>query len=450
MKSMTSPYRTLAEVEEEHVLRLVHAPRATKVIARLLKALLASVILALVLVPWQQNTQGTGRVIAYAPVERQQSVESPLEGRVVKWHVQEGEHVDLGDPICDLADNDPDILDRLRQEREAQVARLEAAKARVVAVEARVAALTASGEAAVRAAEARVRMAEDRALAAARAAEAAEQGATTAKLNLERQKSLQADGLSSKRTLELAELDEVRARTEADRAAAALRAARAEQSALAADAVKLGRDAQASINDANATRATAQAEIASTTAELARIEVRLARQSTQAVKASRAGIILRIVSRPLSEIVKMGDTLAIIVPDTQERAVELWIDGNDVPLVTPGRKVRLQFEGWPAVQFAGWPELAVGTFGGVVSFVDAADDGKGKFRVVVVPDGKEPWPATRFLRQGTRANGWVLLDSVRLGYELWRQFNGFPPQLPTKEMFEEKPHAGPVSEGKKK
>jgi hypothetical protein len=28
-----------------------------------------------------------------------------------------------------------------------------------------------------------------------------------------------------------------------------------------------------------------------------------------------------------------------------------------------------------------------------------------------------------------RANGWVLLDSVRLGYELWRRFNGFPPTV---------------------
>ena len=27
------------------------------------------------------------------------------------------------------------------------------------------------------------------------------------------------------------------------------------------------------------------------------------------------------------------------------------------------------------------------------------------------------------------ANGWVLLDVVSLGYELWRQFNGFPPVL---------------------
>jgi hypothetical protein len=29
-----------------------------------------------------------------------------------------------------------------------------------------------------------------------------------------------------------------------------------------------------------------------------------------------------------------------------------------------------------------------------------------------------------------RALGWIQLGTVRLGYELWRQFNGFPPSLP--------------------
>jgi membrane fusion protein, adhesin transport system len=61
--------------------------------------------------------------------------------------------------------------------------------------------------------------------------------------------------------------------------------------------------------------------------------------------------------------------------------------------------------------------------------VDATDNGLGVFRIVVVPDGDEPWPEGRFLRQGVRANGWILLDQVRLGFELWRQFNGFPPNV---------------------
>jgi hypothetical protein len=108
--------------------------------------------------------------------------------------------------------------------------------------------------------------------------------------------------------------------------------------------------------------------------------------------------------------------------------------------------VRLAFEGWPAVQMIGWPQLAIGTFGGEVVFVDATDDGKGKFRVVVGPaddivdrgDGKGPvtvgWPdKDRWLRQGARANAWVMLNEVPLWYELWRQINGFPPVVSDEE-----------------
>jgi hypothetical protein len=80
------------------------------------------------------------------------------------------------------------------------------------------------------------------------------------------------------------------------------------------------------------------------------------------------------------------------------------------------------------VQFAaGWPSAAVGTFGGRIAAVDGADNGKGKFRVIIRPLDAEPWPSDMFLRQGARTNGWVLLNEVSLGYEIWRQLNGFPP-----------------------
>ncbi|MCA9055996.1 MAG: toxin secretion protein, partial [Planctomycetaceae bacterium] len=46
----------------------------------------------------------------------------------------------------------------------------------------------------------------------------------------------------------------------------------------------------------------------------------------------------------------------------------------------------------------------------------------------VQPDPTDaPWPDDRHLRQGVRANGWVLLDTVPLWWEVWRQLNGFPP-----------------------
>ena len=90
-------------------------------------------------------------------------------------------------------------------------------------------------------------------------------------------------------------------------------------------------------------------------------------------------------------------------------------------------------------RFAGWPAVAVGTFGGEVVSVDATDNGRGKFRVLIKPDPTDkPWPEERFLRQGVRANSWVLLNRVPLWFEVWRQLNGFPPVISMEKEGESK------------
>jgi multidrug efflux pump subunit AcrA (membrane-fusion protein) len=296
-------------------------------------------ILILMFVPWQQTSTGSGRVIAYSPTERRQSIDAPVEGRLGRWFVHEGSHVEAGDPIVEMADNDPEILNRLKAEQIAVQARLSASQI-------------------------------------------AEQ---TAKINLERQKILADEGLSSRRSYELARLEHAKYLTDE----------------------------------------------ANSKAELVKLETRLVRQSRQFVQAPRSGTILRRVAGESSVLVKAGEELATLVPDTDSRSVEIWIGGNDISLISEGQKVRLQFEGWPAIQFSGWPSVAVGTFAGRVAVIDAADGGDGKFRVLVTPDADaDPWPSTRYLRQGIRAQGWILMGRVKLGFELWRRFNGFPPSLP--------------------
>jgi multidrug efflux pump subunit AcrA (membrane-fusion protein) len=413
---------------EPALLHQIPIPRASRSAAKLMLAVFTLVIFCLVVVPWQQNAPGRGRVIAFAPIDRQQNIDAPVDGRIAKWHVVEGQRVKAGEPIVDISDNDPDFVTRLTRERDAVKARLEAAEARVRAVETRIEALRSSQQSAVEAARLRSKMGGDRVRAAENALHAAEATHKAARANVERQASLYEQGLASKRAVELAEAEEVRARTDVDRAKNALDAARSEVQALDSERMKVENDAHASIGDALATKAAAQAEIASASAELARIETRLARQATQHVAAPSNGTILRITARQSSDMVKAGDVLAHFVPDTDDQAVELWIDGNDVNLVRPDAPVRLQFEGWPAIQFSGWPSAAIGTYGGKVAFVDPHDDGKGRFRIVVVPDGSQPWPSRQYLRQGTRAMGWVLLGRVKLGYEVWRKFNGFPPE----------------------
>lgn len=334
---MSMRYRVSLDAPEVKSFRRVgYSPGPRRVALALLVFFLLSTI-ALAFLPWQQTAYGEGQVIAYSPTDRPQSIQAPVGGRLGEWFVREGSRVAAGDPIVRIEDVDPELLVRLRTERDA-------------------------AEAAVQAATAAVQ---------------------TARRNVRRQADLVEEGLSARRQLEEAQLKE-------------------------ADALK---------------------SLASARAELAKVQTRLARQDVQQVEAPSAGVIVRILEGQGGLFVKPGDALATLVPHVAQQSVELWIDGNELPLVQVGGEVRLQFEGWPALQFSGWPAVAMGTFGGRVQVIDAAQtDRPGKFRVLVRPGPDDRWPSTDRLLQGVQAHGWILLGQVPLGYELWRRFNDFPPQ----------------------
>ena len=95
------------QMDQRLALHGIHAPRSARLLARLLVVLTVLGAVALVVTPWQQTIPGTGRVIAFSPEERPQEVQALVDGRVATWHVVEGSVVKAGDPIVDLADNDP-------------------------------------------------------------------------------------------------------------------------------------------------------------------------------------------------------------------------------------------------------------------------------------------------------------------------------------------------------
>jgi multidrug efflux pump subunit AcrA (membrane-fusion protein) len=178
-----------------------------------------------------------------------------------------------------------------------------------------------------------------------------------------------------------------------------------------------------------------EGRVAAAQAALNRADVNLSRQSVQIVRAPRDGFIQSLNAGDAATYINAGDVLATFVPETSERVVEIFIDGRDVALVKRGDKARIQFEGWPAVQFSGWPSVAVGTFGGIVVAVDQSAQPNGRFRVLIAEDKTDPhpWPEERFVRFGAKAQAWVLLETVPVGYEIWRQLNNFPPELPPGE-----------------
>ncbi len=411
-------------------LHLVESPRVVRRIGRWVILLLLAAALALLLLPWQQTSRGTGRVVAFNPLERPQTIESPIYGRIVRWEpgIVEGAKVRKNQPILEIRDIDPSRGERLASQVFAVKEKLMFAETKVATYGRQIVDLGEARSMLIESGQQLVEEARRKVEAERHAVEAAEAAVLQTRSNFERQKSLKEQGLTSGVAYE----KERRSYEEAD---AKLKAAKqyveAAQKYLSSKQAELGQktlEAQTKVDYGRAMQQEAQGEVALARKELAEIEGKQAQFDSRVVVAPRDGVILRLMANENTEMLKAGDPLFTIVPEAADRAVELWVDGNDIPLVTPGREVRLQFEGWPAVQFAaGWPSAAFGTFGGRIAAVDGADNGKGKFRVIIRPLDAEPWPSDMFLRQGARTNGWVLLNEVSLGYEIWRQLNGFPP-----------------------
>ncbi len=390
---------------------------------------LLAVTVALLFAPWRQSVMGRGQTVAFAPVDRAQAVEAPVSARLHRVHVVEGQDVEAGEILFELRDNDPDLLDRLERQVEAASRQLEAARLRLAVAEQRFEAIDLSQRAAVDAARTELDRARHLAEAARQERERLEAQVETARPNFERLEALRQEGLASQRAFELARMTYETAVAKLGTAEAKLEAARRDVEKAKARLAKVEAERTAKLESARGEVAKAEAEIAQYEAKIAALETKLARSSNLVVRAPVRGRVQRVLARTPGELVSAGTRLAELIPSTDRMAVELYLDGNDVPFVTPGRRVRLQFEGWPAVQLVGWPSVAVGTFPGVVAFVDAQDDGKGRFRVIVVPEDPEDWPSRRYLRQGVQVMGWVLLDQVTLGFELWRRLNDFPPAL---------------------
>jgi multidrug efflux pump subunit AcrA (membrane-fusion protein) len=420
-------------------------PRTVRFLARLLFLAFLAAPFALALVPWQQTVQGQGTVIAYAPVERMQVLTARVSGQVRKWHVVEGTRVKMNDPVVDIEDNDPELATRLEAQRGFLAERLVAARLEV-------AELTAAAKAQESARDAAVQAAEANRQAARKAIEVAEQAGANAKFaqgfEVNRYKMFdelfnnpQFGGLESRLSRDEARMRADRATTDSDKADAEIQRARA--TLLTQEALLLQADAAglSAIAVARSNLRKSEQNLFTIERELQDIDNRIERFKARMVTAPCDGVVFRISANvgQGGQFVKEGEDLCTIVPDTNDRVVELLLDGIDAPLVLAYAErtghmphVRLQFEGWPAVQFSGWPELAIGTFGGRIRQVDAASGGAGKFRVLVEPEQRlagDPWPDPQFLRQGNQAIGWVFLNRVPLGYEIWRRLNGFPPVL---------------------
>lgn len=398
--------------------RSVHYIRGLKSLYRIIAFNILPICLLILLfasfIPWQQTIFGTGIVSAYNPDNRPQSIEAPFDGRIQKWYFREGDYIRKGDILLDIGELDKEFLspnlDNLTEKLyQAELRNQDAYQDRLAALRAAISNLTINFRNQISEQKSHI--------------EILHKNQEVAEINFNRHKELYNKGLISQREYELTLREKNKTDNELEQSKINLSTL---QSRLNTEKSKL-----------QAELASIQSLIANSQARLSDITIRretvTSRMSQRSIVSPIDGYLVQVIQFGEGTNVKANQIIATIVPEVQDQAVELNIRDIDAIFVRKGDTVRIQFAGWPTVHIPGFSKaINVGTFGGVVQVIDQATNQPGSFRIIVVPDPQDEkkWPSALYLKPGIRASGWVILQTVPLGYEIWRNLNGFPVLLP--------------------
>ena len=421
-------------------LQLVRTTRSVRIAGQVTLVLLLLSIGAMTFLPWQQTASGTGIVVALDPQQRPQAVKSAAKGVVdfVKPGLREGSYVTEGETLIELVPTAEGAKQQLAMQFAALNIQKQAADDRVTIAEEQIELQGSSNELMRFSLEQQLEAARQKVAQAEKEAAVVDAELTAKENDLRIAEDVIKVGIGSEGELVTKRQAVAAARQKSMKAGDYVQESKANLAAKEKEVDSKKKDLESKMKDAEAKLKEQEAKVQSFNKELAALEIKKQELDRLEIKAPRSGFIQQWYGLEGSDTVKEGDPMFVVVPEADELAIEMIVSGNDMPLIHEGDQVRLQMEGWPAVQFVGWPSVAIGTFGGKVNRVFPTDDGKGNFRVLVTPDIHRDvdidWPLDR-LRQGVRANGWVLLNQVPLGYEVWRQLNGFPPTIdqPKKE-----------------
>ncbi|MBS4044405.1 MAG: HlyD family efflux transporter periplasmic adaptor subunit [Chitinophagaceae bacterium] len=394
--------------------------------------------LIVLLLPWTQNIRSKGSVTTLRQENRPQEINTVISGRVAQWYVKEGDLVKQGDTILKLAEVkveyfDPNLLNRTKDQIVAKQQSSEGYKGKANTALLQIEALLQNRNLKLQSLDNKIQQQRLKIISDSMDIIAVTNDFNIYKRQLDAGKIMLDSGAISlidfekrKANFQTAYAKKISAENDFVQSKQELTILHIEKNSVNQDfADKIAKaegDKFSSISDA----ANAEGEIAKLKNLYANYDIRnqlyyvIAPQDGQITKAKKAGI---------NEFIKEGEMIAEIVPTKVQLAVELFVNPMDIPLISKGQKVRFIFDGFPVIVFSGWPNYSYGTFSGVVAAIETNISVNGKFRILVIedPDPEEKkWP--KYLQLGTGAQGIALLKNVPIGYELWRNINGFPPE----------------------
>ncbi|MFN4197467.1 MAG: HlyD family secretion protein [Flavobacterium sp.] len=415
----------------------VHRMQEKSNYRRFNKTLLFSLIGAFLFLflPWTQNIQGTGFVTTLTPDQRPQTIHSMIAGRIEKWYVGEGQYVKKGDTILfisEIKDDyfDPNLIQNTENQMKAKQLSMESYTDKVSVLNLQISAMEQERKLKLEMARNKVEQSQLKVVSDSMDLEAVKTQLKIAQIQYNRAFQLEKEGLRA-----LADVEDRRLKLQDAEAKIITQqnkflAAKNELLNAKVEINRINAEYTDKISKARGDQYTALSSQFDTEAQVNKLQNQVInytmRNEQYYIRAPQDGYVNRALQSGIGETIKEGTPIVSIMPSKYDIAVETFVDPIDMPLVHPGEKVRIWFDGWPTIVFSGWPNMSYGTFGGVIVAAENFISPNGKYRVLIAQDpNDEPWP--KELSIGAGANTFALLKNVPIWFEIWRQLNGFPP-----------------------
>lgn len=395
----------------------------------------SGLVVVILFLPWTQTIGGNGYLTTLQPNQRPQTIQSPIPGRIEKWFVREGDYVEQGDTILFISEVkneyfDPRLVERTQMQIDAKNRSVGSYQDKVGALHTQIGALASERELKLQQSRNKLMQANLKVESDSIELEAARTQLTIAERQYNRTSQLQQEGLKAVTDVEDKRLKLQESQAKLISQENKLLTSRNEVINAEVEIGRVQAEYTDKISKARSDLYTAQSSQFDSEAQVTKLENEFAnyqrRSDLHYVRAPQSGIVNKALQSGIGENFKEGDALVSIMPTEIELAVESYVDPIDLPLVHLGEKVRIQFDGWPAIVFSGWPNVSYGTYGGTVVALETYISPNGKYRILIAPDPEDhPWPGE--IRVGSGARTLALLQDVPIWFELWRQLNGFPP-----------------------
>lgn len=393
--------------------------------------------LGFMFLPWTQNIKSNGYITSLLPEQKPQQINSIISGRIENWYVIEGDLVKKGDTILFVSETkdeyfDPKLLERTQQQINAKEESVKSYFQKITALDQQIDALLNSQTLKLQQNENKLKQAKLKVISDSADLIAARNNYLISETRLKRSEDLYKQGLTS-----LADLETRRLHFQEQ--TAKLASAENKYSIAINELLNIRIEVESIQADFRDKIAKTESEKASAVSMFFEGEGQVTKMQNQLVNyavrtqnyyitAPQEGYITKIFKMGIGEIIKEGEPILTLMPAKFDFAVEMYVEPVDIPLIQKGEEVRFMFDGWPALVFSGWPNLSTGTFKGEVYAIDNFISDNGKYRVIITPDHNfKKWP--ELLRLGSGAQCFTLLGDVPLWYEIWRKFNGFPPDF---------------------